>query len=49
MLGYTTEVTIQFITPDTKQLMFLCIAEGIGSTEVDDIKEAIYRALAALF
>lgn len=47
--GYTTEVTIQFISPETKQLVFSSTAEGIGSTEADDIKEAITRALDALF
>ncbi len=47
--GYTTEVTIQFISPDTKQLLFSSTAEGFGSTEADDIKEAITRALDALF
>lgn len=47
--GYTTEVTIQFISPETKLLVFSSTAEGIGSTEADDIKEAITRALDALF
>ncbi|MBD5440762.1 MAG: DUF4136 domain-containing protein [Treponema sp.] len=47
--GYTTEVTIQFISPETKQLVFSSTAEGIGSTEADDIKKAITRALDALF
>lgn len=47
--GYTTEVTIQFISPVTKQLSFSSTAEGIGSTEADDIKKAITRALDALF
>ena len=47
--GYTTEVTIQFISPVTKRLLFSATAEGIGSTEADDIKEAITRALDALF
>ena len=46
--GYTTEVTIQFISPETKQLVFSSTAEGIGSTEADDIKKAITRALDAL-
>ena len=47
--GYTTEVTIQFISLKTKRLAFSATAEGMGSTEADDIKEAITRALNALF
>ena len=47
--GYTTEVTIQFISLKTKRLAFSTTAEGMGSTEADDIKEAITRALNALF
>lgn len=47
--GYTTEVTLQFITADTKKLICSSTAEGIGDTEADDIKKAITRALDALF
>lgn len=47
--GYTTEITIQFISAETKQLLFSATAEGMGTTEADDIKEAISRALDALF
>ena len=47
--GYTTEVTIQFISLKTKRLAFSATAEGMGETEADDIKEAITRALNALF
>lgn len=47
--GYTTEVTLQFITADTKKLICASTAEGIGDTEADDIKKAITRALDALF
>lgn len=49
VLGYTTEVTLQFITADTKKLICSSTAEGIGDTEADDIKKAITRALDALF
>lgn len=48
-LGYTTEVTLQFISADTKQLICTTTAEGLGETEADDIKNAITRALDALF
>lgn len=48
-IGYTTEITIQFISPQTKKIIFTTTAEGIGSTEADDTKIAINRALDALF
>lgn len=44
-LGYTLEVTIQFIDAKTYETVFTCTAEGIGSTEADDIREAINRCL----
>ena len=47
--GYTTEVTIQFVNAQSKKLVIMTTAEGIGDTETDDIKEAITRALDALF
>lgn len=47
--GYTTEVTIQFIEVASKKLVATSTAEGCGDTEADDIKEAITRALDALF
>lgn len=47
--GYTIEVTIQFISADTNQMMCSCTAEGQGSTEADDIRQAIKRALDGLF
>jgi len=43
--GYTIEVTIQFITSTTNSLVCSCTAEGQGSTEADDIREAITRCL----
>lgn len=48
-LGYTIEVTIQFISAETKQLICSCTAEGQGETEADDIRQAIRRALDGLF
>lgn len=46
--GYTIEVTIQFISARTHQLISSCTAEGQGSTEADDIREAITRSLSAI-
>ncbi|WP_198403851.1 hypothetical protein [Aquimarina aggregata] len=43
--GYTIEVTIQFISSTTNSLICSCTAEGQGSTEADDIREAITRCL----
>ncbi len=48
-LGYTIEVTIQFISAETHELVCSCTAEGQGETEADDIRQAIRRALAGLF
>ena len=48
-LGYTIEVTIQFISADTNQMICSCTAEGQGSTEADDIRQAIRRALEGVF
>lgn len=47
--GYTIEVSIQFTSARTNELMCSCTAEGQGSTEADDIRIAIIRALDALF
>ena len=47
--GYTIEVTIQFISADTNQMICSCTAEGQGSTEADDIRQAIRRALEGVF
>lgn len=46
--GYTLEVTIQLISTETSELVSSCTAEGIGSTEADDIREAITRCLTEL-
>src|SRR5574344_1689237 len=48
-LGHTTEITIQFIAAETKEIIATSTAEGIGNTEADDIKQAITRALDAIF
>lgn len=48
-LGYTIEVTMQMVSAKTHELINVCTAEGQGSTEADDIRQAIIRALDALF
>ena len=47
--GYSIEVTIQFVSAKTNQPVCVCTAEGQGSTEADDIRIAIDRALTPLF
>lgn len=47
--GYTIEVTINFISAKTYKEVCSCTAEGIGSTEADDIRKAITRCLGSLF
>jgi hypothetical protein len=46
--GYTIEVTIQFVSAKTSSLVCSCTAEGQGSTEADDIRQAITRCLDEL-
>ncbi len=46
--GYTLEVTIVFLSAKTKKTIYSCTAEGQGSTEADDIRQAISRCLAGL-
>jgi hypothetical protein len=46
--GYTLEVTIIFISAKTYNTIYSCTAEGQGSTEADDIREAITRCLSGL-
>ena len=47
--GYTTEITIQFLSAKTHSIVCVCTAEGYGLTEADDIKIAVNRALEQLF
>lgn len=47
-LGYTIEVTIQFISAKTNTQICSCTAEGQGETEADDIRQAITRCLSGL-
>ena len=48
-LGYSIEVTIQFLSAKTNKVVCVCTAEGQGETESDDIRKAIHRALGGLF
>lgn len=47
--SYTTEITMQFISGKTSNLICTATAEGIGDTEADDVRQAIKRALDAVF
>lgn len=46
--GYALEVTIALISAETNEVVYSCVAEGQGETEVDDIREAIHRCLSSL-
>lgn len=46
--GYTLEVTIALVSAKTNEIIYSCVAEGQGSTEVDDIREAIHRCLSGI-
>ena len=48
-LGYSIEVTIQFISAYTQRPICTCTAEGQGETEADDVRKAIQSALKPLF
>lgn len=45
LLGYTIEITLQFLSADTHEVVYTSTAEGMGATEADDIRIAITRAL----
>jgi hypothetical protein len=47
--GYTLEVTIQFISVSTNEVLCTVSGEGLGSTEADDIRIAINRCLQEVF
>ncbi len=46
--GYTIEVTIQVVSAKTSSLVCSCTGEGQGSTEADDIRQAVTRCLSGL-
>ena len=48
-LGYTIKITLQFLTAKTHEVVCTSTAEGQGSTETDDIRIAINRALDEVF
>ena len=48
-LGYSIEVTIQFVSAATQNLICSCTAEGQGETEADDVRKANETALKPLF
>ncbi|MBW9200243.1 hypothetical protein QUW17_13155 [Bacteroides gallinaceum] len=48
-LGYTIEVTLQFVSAKSHEMVCSCTAEGQGETEADDIRMAIQRAISGLF
>lgn len=49
MAGYTIEVTIQFLDANSHTVICSGTAEGMGSTEADDIRIAINRCLDEIF
>ena len=49
LLGYTIEITLQFLSADTHEVVCTSTAEGMGETEADDIRIAIQKALTEVF
>ncbi len=47
--GYTIEITLQFLSAQSHEVVCTSTAEGFGETEADDIRIAINRALAEIF
>lgn len=47
--GYTREVTLQFMSVATNNLICVCTAEGMGQTERDDAEVAVTRCIQRLF
>ena len=46
--GYAQEVTISLVDAGSLAPVYTCTAEGLGSTEADDIREAIMSCLSGL-
>ena len=46
--GYAQEMTISLVDAERLSLVYSCTAEGIGSTEADDIREAIMNCMRGL-
>lgn len=49
IFAYSTQITIQIIDAATLTPVVVSKAEGVGGTEADDIKIAIYRCMVELF
>ena len=47
--GYSSEVTLQFVSAKTNEVICVIIAEGRGASEVDDIRIAINRCLEEMY
>ena len=47
--GYTIEITLQILDANNHEVICTSTAEGMGSTEADDIRIAINRALEGIF
>ena len=47
--GYTTNVTLQFLSAVTNDLICICTAEGMGETEWNDVQVALNRCIQRLF
>ena len=47
--GYTIEITLQFLSAQSHEVVCTSTAEGMGETEADDIRIALNRALDEVF
>jgi len=47
-LGYAQEVSIALVDARSLEAVFSCTGEGIGDTEVDDIRDAIAACLSSM-
>lgn len=48
-LGYTIEVTIQFTSAKTHEIICTVSGEGYGETEADDVYDAVTRCMDTVF
>lgn len=46
--AYSQEISILMRKADDLTIVYKCAAEGIGSTEADDIREAVFSCLSGL-
>ena len=49
LLGYSTEVTIQFLNAKTNEVVAIVTGDGMGDTEADDIRKAILNCMKKVF